>query len=92
MSNSQLAKITHILLLRKTKMSNLCGVGKCTEKNTPKGKMGYPKRQNGISQMVVWGMINGDSGHRDKGAEVEFWVSRAEKWGGMRPRYTPKIG
>ena len=32
----------------------------------------YPKRRNGISQMVVWGMINGDSGHRDKGTEVEF--------------------
>ena len=50
-------------------------------KYTPNGEMGHPKWQNGIPQMRFWGMINGDSGHREKGAEVEFWVSRAEKWG-----------
>ena len=25
-------------------------------KYTPKGEMGYPKWQNGISQMMVWGI------------------------------------
>ena len=33
-----------------------------------------------------------DSGHRDKGAEVEFWGVEGREMGGMRPRYTPKIG
>ena len=41
-------------------------------KYTPKGEMGYPKRQNGTFQMVKWDMRKRDSGHRDKGTEVEF--------------------
>ena len=32
----------------------------------------YPKRRNGISQMVFWGMRKRGSGHRNKGTEVEF--------------------
>ena len=32
-------------------------------KYTPKGKMGYPKRQNGTSQMVKWDIPNGKMGH-----------------------------
>ena len=87
----------------KTKMGNrvsgLYIVRKCAENipqkakwDTPNGEMGYPKWQNGTSQMVIWGMINGDSAHRDKGAEVEFWGVEGREMGGMRPRYTPKIG
>ena len=34
--------------------------------------MGYPKWQNGTSQMVVWGMRNGGSGHRNKGAKEKI--------------------
>ena len=47
----------------------------------PNGEMGYPKWQNGISKKVFWGIRKGGAGYRNKGAEVEFWESRAEKWG-----------
>ena len=57
------------------------GIPQKAKWDTPKGKMGYPKRQNGTSQMVFWGMRKRGFGHRNKGTEVEFWVSRAEKWG-----------
>ena len=59
--------------------------------DNPNGKMGYPKRQNGTSKMVVWGMRKRGSGHRNKGAEVEFWGVEGREMGGMRPRYAPKI-
>ena len=58
----------------------------------PKGKMGYPKWQNGISQMVVWGMINGDSGHRNKGAELEFWGVEGREMGFIGLVTRPKLG
>ena len=61
-------------------------------KYTPKGKMGHPKWQNGTSQKVVWGMRKWGYGHRNKGAEVEFWGVEGKEMGGMRPRKTPKIG
>ncbi|MBR5481410.1 MAG: hypothetical protein IKU85_06950 [Bacteroidaceae bacterium] len=32
-------------------------------KYTPKGEMGYPKRQNGTSQMVKWDTPNGKMGY-----------------------------
>ena len=61
-------------------------VRKCAENipqkakwDTPKGEMGYPKRQNGTSQMVVWGMRKWRSGHQNKGAEVEFWGVEARE-------------
>ena len=68
----------------KTKKTNrksgLYIVRKCAENipqmvkwDTPNGEMGHPKWQNGISQKVVWGMRKRGSGHRNKGAEVEFW-------------------
>ena len=53
--------------------------------------MGYPKWQNGASQMVFWGMRKWRSGHQNKGAEVEFWGVEGREMGGMRPRKTPKI-
>ena len=32
-------------------------------KYTPKGKMGYPKRENGTSQMAKWDIPNGEMEH-----------------------------
>ena len=66
--------------------SGLYVVRKCAENipqkvkwDTPNGKMGYPKRQNGTSQMVFWGMRKWRSGHQNKGAEVEFWGVEARE-------------
>ena len=54
--------------------------------------MGYPKRQNGIPQMGFWGMINGDSVHRNKGAEVEFWGVEGREMGFISLVTRPKLG
>ena len=61
-------------------------------KYTPNGEMGHPKWQNGIPQMGFWGMRKRGSRHQNMGAEVEFWGVKGREMGGMRPRYTPKIG
>ncbi len=37
-------------------------------------------------------MRKGGSGHRNKGAEVEFWGVEDREMGGLRPGYTPQIG
>ena len=71
-----------MLLQRKTKMGNrasgLYVVRKCAENipqkvkwDTPKGEMGYPKRRNGTSQMVVWGMRK--VGVPGNGTRVQRW-------------------
>ena len=39
-------------------------------KYTPKGEMGYPKRQNGIPQMVKWDIPKGKMGHPKGGLGV----------------------
>ena len=77
MSNSQLAKITHILSLRKTKMSNLCGVGKCAEKipqkvkwDIPNGVLGYEKTGFRASEQGYRGGVLGVQGLRNGGAEA----------------------
>ncbi len=54
--------------------------------------MGYPKWQNGTSQMVVWGMRNEGSGHRNKGAEVEFWGVKGREMGFIGLVTRPKLG
>ena len=58
----------------------------------PKGEMGYPKWQNGISQKVVWGMRKRGSGHRNKGAEVEFWGVEGREMGFIGLVTRPKLG
>ena len=92
-------------MLRKTKMSNLCGVGKCAEKipqkakwDTPNGKMGYPKWQNGTSQMVKWDTPNGvleyeKTGFRasEQGCRGGVLGVQGLRNGGLRPSKTPKI-
>ena len=54
--------------------------------------MGYPKWQNGIPQMVFWGMRNGGSGHRNKGAEVEFWGVEGREMGFISLVTRPILG
>ena len=54
--------------------------------------MGYPKWQNGTSQMVVWGMRKEGSGHRNKGAEVEFWGVEGREMGFIGLVIRPKSG
>ena len=50
----------------KTKMATENRAVHCAQmcrKYTPKGKMGYPKWQNGTSQMAKWDTPNGEMGH-----------------------------
>ena len=54
--------------------------------------MGYPKRQNGTSQMVFWGMRKEGSGQRNKGAEVEFWGVEGREMGYISLVTRPKLG
>ena len=61
--------------------------------------MGYPKWQNGISQMVKWDIPNGvlgyekrGSGQRNKGAEVEFWAVEGREMGFIGLVTRPKLG
>ena len=54
--------------------------------------MGYPKWQNRIPQMVFWGMRNGGSGQRNKGAEVEFWGVEGREMGYIGLVTRPKLG
>ena len=61
-------------------------------KYIPNGEMGYPKWQNGTSQMVFWGMRNGGSGQRNKGAEVEFWAVEGREMGFISLVTRPKLG
>ena len=39
--------------------------------------------------MGFWGMRKRGSRHQNMGAEVEFWVQRAEKWGSEASLYAP---
>ena len=52
----------------------------------------YPKWENGKPQMGFWGMINGDSVHRNKGAEVEFWGVEGREMGYIGIDTRPKLG
>ena len=87
----------------KTKKTNrksgLYIVRKCAENipqmakwDIPNGKMGHPKWQNGTAQMVVWGMRKEGSGHRNKGAEVEFWGVEGREMGFIGLVTRPKLG
>ena len=42
--------------------------------------------------MVFWGMRNGGSGHRNKGAEVEFWGVEGREMGFIGLVTRPKLG
>ena len=61
-------------------------------KYTPNGEMGYPKWQNGTSQMVFWGMRERGSRHRNKGAEVEFLGVEGREMGFIGLVTRPKLG
>ena len=52
----------------------------------------YPKWENGIPQMVFWGMRKGGSGHRNKGAELEFWGVEGREMGFIGLVTRPKLG
>ena len=59
----------------------------------------YPKRQNGIPQMAKWDIPNGvmgyekrGSGHRNMGAEVEFWGVEGREMGFIGLVTRPKLG
>ena len=61
-------------------------------KYIPNGKMGYPKRQNGTSQMGFWGMRKRGSRHQNKSAEVEFWGVEGREMGFIGLVTRPKLG
>ena len=61
-------------------------------KYTPNGKMGYPKRRNGISQKGFWGMRKRGSRHQNKSAEVEFWGVEGREMGFIGLVTRPKLG
>ena len=52
----------------------------------------YPKWQNGIPQMVFWGMRKRGSRHQNKSAEVEFWGVEGREMGFIGLVTRPKLG
>ena len=56
----------HILQRKNEEGKPKIGAVYCAQmcrKYTPNGEMGYPKWQNGTSQMVKWDTPNGEMGH-----------------------------
>ena len=48
-----------------------------SRKYIPKGKMGHPKRQNGIPQKAKWDTPNGEMGHNKRRfGTLGVWITR----------------
>ena len=75
------------------------GIPQKAKWDIPNGEMGYPKWQNGIPQKAKWDIPNGGLGYEKRGFRATEQGCRGgvlgfegREMGGMRPRYTPKIG
>ena len=84
------------MLLQRKNEEAKSGIGavRCAQmcrKYTPKGEMGYPKRQNGIPQMVVWGMRKRGLRASGQGCRGGVLGVQGLRNGGLSPRKTPKI-